>query len=428
MRRADYEGRVLRSVYLYPDENLPVVINSLKPENFTSDEYRRAFKIIMDLARETTRPDTTLIADEFESQNFEPDIILNAWGSHYTQDSIQEPIREIIRRSKLQAINKLHKKWSQESEKVDLKVDQHIASVMNELYTLRVDDHVEATATSRVNELETAWPQYAGKQRYGVTLGLDKLDFITMGCQTKRLWLIGGYTSVGKSWLGVKIVNAHIDNKVPVLWLTFEMSAEELWWRLAVQRTARMAITLNNAKQKNLSTEDMVTFKKTLDELRPAAVYTVDHLARWDEAKLAISYYIYAHKIKCVVIDYVQNIVNSHSTSEYDALNEIIRDLQRIAVTNDVFICAFSQMNRESVREDEEYVFGFKGSGNLENAADVAMIYKAGSSNRDDPRRKLIVGKNRTGSTGEVFLYTNYAYGYIAEATEEAWKQWTPKI
>jgi replicative DNA helicase len=166
-------------------------------------------------------------------------------------------------------------------------------------------------------------------------------------------------------------------------------------------------------------------YENNLKKLSEKQIFTVDHLSTWDETRLAINYYVYSHGVKCVVVDYLQNIAAPKIPSEYDRLNMIVRDLQKMAVKNDVFVCAFSQMNRESVRDDEEYVFGFKGSGNLENAADIAMIFKAASADREDPRRKLIIGKNRTGETGTVYFYTNFSYGYIKEVEEKTWKNYT---
>lgn len=421
-RRADYEGRVLRSMLLYPEDLLIHILHRLDEKDFSSPAYRQAYRIVKALAKTDDQIDSIKLTDALQDANYPISQILDSWGSHYTKHNIADPIKAIRRRSRLKQMNQLHKKWAENTTKLETKVDSHITEVMGELYKMRVaEDGV--SGQDMLQKIYNQWDRYAGQRLYGVETGLNKLDFITMGCQPQHLWLIGGYTSVGKSWLGTRIVNAHLEQDIPVLWLSFEMSSEELWWRLSVQSLGRMTVTLNKAKQKDLDMDALRAFENKLKDMSEKPIYTIDHLSTWDETRMALNYYIYSHGVKCIVVDYVQNIIGS-GNSEYENLNLIVRELQKMAVKNDVFICAFSQMNRESVKEDEEYVFGFKGSGNLENAADIAMILKSANSDRTDPRRKLIIGKNRSGQTGEVFLYTNFSYGYINEVEEKAWKEY----
>jgi hypothetical protein len=80
----------------------------------------------------------------------------------------------------------------------------------------------------------------------------------------------------------------------------------------------------------------------------------------------------------------------------------------------------FSQVNRESVRTNEQKVFGFRGSSSLENASDVAIILRKENLEAvNDNIRYLDMGKNRNGIMAKpVRLEVDYAYGVMREVTD----------
>lgn len=420
MARADYEGRILRSVLLYPEATLYTLLHSLQSKHFNDPQYRKAFNVIKELATKQDALSSDKLMDALEEHGISSEMILNSWGNTYNGVSIQEPIQKIKTRTLLTQLDHDYHNWQQDVKKADTDVATHITQVMSRLYDLQGDTALQSSAPIAIDKMFAQRERYIGNQYYGVQTGIEKLDFLTMGMQPQRLWLVGGYTSIGKSWVGVQAVKQHLAAGIPTLWLSYEMAAEELMWRLCTSITDRSDITLNKVKNKiDLNEEQEAAFLETAKKVRGAPLYVIDNLSTWEESRMAILYHIYAHKVKCVVVDYVQNIILEKAASEYESLNRIIRDCQRIAVERDAFVMAFSQINRESARNNNERVFGYKGSGNLENAADVAITIRKLD---DEKRRLVVVGKNRNGATGEVMCYVNFEYGWITEDKQYVYK------
>jgi replicative DNA helicase len=424
MPRADYEGRVLRTAILYPDTTLPVVLYALSEEDFTVPLYRQVFGIMQRLTQ-TKKPTSPAIIDALEEAHIPSSSILDSWQSTYSVSQIDDPIKEIKKRTQLVNLNKIMSQALEETKLADTKPDELVVKVMNQVHGIRVDNE-DSSPQHGSEKMIQQWDKISKVGDNGIRIGLGDIDFATFGMRPQNLWLIGGYTSVGKSWVATKIANAHLEKGVPTLWLSYEMSAEELWWRTTVQRLNRPDITLDGLKYRSLSKERLEEYQAAFEIMRLEPFYTVDYVSDWNRSKHEIMYHIYARGIKCVIVDYVQNIMTD-AKSEYEGMNTIIRDLQRIAVQKDVFVAAFSQMSRQSVQDNDDYVFGFKGSGNLENAADCAFTLKHGDpKNKKDPRRLLILGKNRQGQLATSHLWTNYTYGCLEEKTEQVWKAWSP--
>jgi replicative DNA helicase len=239
------------------------------------------------------------------------------------------------------------------------------------------------------------------------------LDFITYGMVPQRLWLLGGYTSVGKSWLGIHFFKRFIEEDKPVLFISTEMSIDQVQARLISSYTDRPDIPMNNYMRGMLNKEQEEAIQETVDELAKKKYYIVDSAFKLSDIVRLIRYHQVSHGIKGVFVDYVQNIYVDDFKSEYQTLNDVSRKFQQEAINRELFICTFSQVNRASVAEDSQ-VMGFRGSGNLEAAADVAMTIKRDKD--DDKARLLKVQKNRHGGIDDIKLNVNFEYGGIYEA------------
>jgi replicative DNA helicase len=410
-------------VLLYPEDVLHRVIYALQASDFNDRQWRLAFEAILESAKNNKIDQIDLI-DAVNLAGVPHNAILDTWNQVYSPTKIDEAINYIKDRTLLARLQKLHTKGAQVTNDTKTDPKRHLVDLISYLSKLQ-GRTVETKAEYFFDKMmEDRDKLYYGKELFGVRTGLQKLDFITRGMQPNHLWIIGGYTSVGKSWLGVMAAKQFLLAKKRLLWLSFEMSGQELLWRLTASHLESPNLTIEALKiGKGLSKEEEALFQDRVKTLKTKSLYIVDNMTTWSEAKLAILYHIFAHKVDAVIVDYVQNIVVEKSPAEYDSLNVIIRDLQRMAVDNHIFILALSQLSRSYVQNESDKVFGFKGSGNLENAADVAIVFKTVTKEYDDNRRTLVVGKNRNGPIGDVQTRVLFANGIIKDASGEKWEK-----
>jgi replicative DNA helicase len=410
-RRADYEGRVLKGVYYYPDRMLLPVLTGLEPDDFTDPVYRKFYYLLMDYSKNQLKPSQVTLADFIDGTDFDPAVITNVTSLYNNPEQLIEPIKQIKNRTALAQLGKYFKDWLTDTEKSTTDSGTLITQMYEEVAKVqKIDiDYYNAQAIAKRTLTHLNQLRERGK---GWTTDIPSLDFITYGMQPQRMWLVGGYTSVGKSWVGIHFAKKLLEQGVKTLIITMEMSAEDVFTRLTAAYVNRQDIAINKIMDK--------ANKPQIEEYDAAALivgelplYIVDNLNNWEQVSGIIRYYAHTFGVQAVLLDYVQNVATSKG-SEYEGLNVIVWDLQRMSVDLNLFVVAFSQINRESARSQDNEVFGFKGSGNLENAADVAMTLRK----QDNPKeRLLVVGKNRHGDIGEIHLWVNFDYGWITENT-----------
>jgi len=420
MIRIDYQGRVIKSILLNPDL-LYLALSSLDGRYFEG-EYNAVWRVFVEVAKVNDRIDYVGLVDALTEAGIDAEPYVNSSaGGAYHEETLPEAINELKRRWQLKELHKKHEQWTDETNKVSTDVELHIAHILDDINKLQSDAYQDNSASTLIERARSRSDERIAE---GVPLGFGNFDFVTQGMKRKQLWVVGGYTSVGKSWIGVQAVRQHVLNEIPTLWLSLEMSSDMLLARLAANiiNTMNKTIKVDEALGFHHPTlEGQRSIDNAYDLLAKSKLYIEDGLTNWQELRAKILYYIHAKGVKCVVIDYVQNIIVPSAKSEYETMNAVSRDIQRIAVKYDVFALMFSQVNRESVRTNEQKVFGFRGSSSLENAADVALILRKENLETENEKiRYLEMGKNRNGIlTKPIKLEVDFAYASMKELSDE---------
>lgn len=410
MPKVDYEARVLRSVVLYPEDVLHKVIYSLRPEDFTQQQWKKMFTELKQAVTDGKHSSMDLI-DHLSNRGSDVEALISAWNSTYDGTSIEEPIKTIKNRSNLDEIRRIYENGISEVKKVDTVADAHISKIISHLSKLNIGVEQRTTADV-ISSMQSKMDRYVGRTIYGVPFGVPKIDEITKGMQAGHLWVMGAYTSMGKSWFALRAAREFLRANKRVAYFSFEMGAEEILWRLAIQDLDNKLINLNNSKSRiGIEKRQIDEVQSEFEVLKAYPLTVVDSISNFDELRLSMLHQIYSMKAECVVVDYLQNVIMPKSQGEYDSLNRLVLELQNIARKNGVFVLALSQVNRESMKVQNTNVFGFKGSGNLENAADVAITINP--VEEDKNQRQFVIGKNREGITGEVTLDTDLSRGAI---------------
>lgn len=413
MPKVDYEGRILRSTIMYPEDVLHKVIYSLSVEDFSSSEWKTLFSTIKTAALAGKKTSMDLM-DHCSNAGIDLDGLISSWNSTYDVESIEEPIKTIKNRSNLFNLKRIYENAIAETSKTDTKSEEHISKIIANLS--KISSRTDERSTAEIiKSLRDKSNKYIGKKIYGIPYGVPMIDNITKGMQQGHLWIIGAYTSMGKSWFAIRAMREFLRNSQRVSYYSFEMGAEEILWRLAIQDIDDQNVNLNNAKTRiDLPPNASEMLESELNILPEYPVNIIDNLSNFDELRMSILHQIYSLESKCIIVDYLQNVVMPKSQTEYDSLNRLILELQTIARKNNVFVLALSQVNRESVRVQNTNVFGFKGSGNLENACDIAVTINPieGMNNQ----RQFVIGKNREGITGQVTLDVDLSRGFIKQS------------
>jgi len=253
-------------------------------------------------------------------------------------------------------------------------------------------------------------------QKSGVQTGFLDLDRLTNGFQAGDVVVVAGRPSMGKTALGLNIAEyAAIDQRLPVLVISLEMSADQLTSRF-VGSIAR--VDQERFKTGVLSDDEWGRVTDTLETVRGAVldiqdsgintVSSIRALARRTARK---------HKhLGLILVDYIQLMggdEEGRASAENRAteVGQISRGLKLLAKEMRCPVIALSQLNRgvESRPDKRPMMADLRESGAIEQDADtIIFIYRDEVYTKDACKEpgvaEIIIGKQRNGPTGTVKL------------------------
>ena len=267
----------------------------------------------------------------------------------------------------------------------------------------------------------------------GVPTGLRDLDEKLGGLHKSDLVIIAGRPSMGKTALATNIAfNAAKKfqlegKKTSVAFFSLEMSSEQLSTRILAEQSR---IKSNDIRRGRISEDQFDKFIETSKDISELPLY-IDETPAISIAALSNR----ARRIKriygldLIVVDYIQlmTAVNSRRDGRVQEISEITQGLKALAKELTVPVLALSQLSRAVEQRDNNkpVLADLRESGSIEQDADVVMfVYReAYYLERKEPRpatvehaewqakmsevsnmAEIIVGKQRHGPTGNVFL------------------------
>lgn len=250
------------------------------------------------------------------------------------------------------------------------------------------------------------------EQVTGVATGYAELDRMTAGLQPSDLIVLAARPSMGKTALGLNIVqHAALVNKVPTAIFSLEMSAEQLALRMICSVGK---VDAQRVRTGNLHVSDWPGLTSAAGKLTQAPVYIDDSAGMTVlEMRAKARRLKSEHGIGLIMIDYLQLMQGrSGSENRNQEISEISRSLKAMAKELDMPVLVLSQLNRnlESRPDKRPMMSDLRESGAVEQDADVIMfiyrdeVYNKSPENPEKGVAEVIIGKQRNGPTGTVRL------------------------
>jgi len=306
--------------------------------------------------------------------------------------------------------------------------EQAVFRVSNRGRTTRTLPNSEV-ASAAFTELEKNNPIYP--------TGLRELDNLIVGFEPGTLTLLAGRPSMGKSQAALFFALQMLARRIPVVFFSLEMTAQQLEYRLwsllsvhphycdyglSPLRSGRIRQhRAGLAPLTELERETIVDVLKIAAELplyfNDDRGTTVIGIA--SECRRLISE---KKQPGLVVVDYLQMMADDspNGNRSYE-LGNVARGLYKMAGDLNVPILALSQISRavEGRNNKRPLMADLSQSGILEMVSDnVVLLYRDEYYNPDSADRdvlELIVGKARHGLTGTARCLFNKSYGLLTE-------------
>lgn len=239
----------------------------------------------------------------------------------------------------------------------------------------------------------------------GIESGIGKLDTMTSGFQNSEFIIIGARPSIGKTAMALTMMeNLCVGKRIPCGFFSLEMSHYMIGQRLLSMESNVAGGKLRSGM---LSMADFQKLQDAAGRIYNAPLYIVDqpNMQLLDVRALARRLVV-DKKVKIIFIDYIGLVSTENSSAPvYEQQSEVSRSLKALARELNIPIVALCQVARDA-EGNEPNLAQLRGSGSIEQDADVVMFLHRERSRNEEPTQeaKLIVAKQRNGPTGDVEL------------------------
>jgi replicative DNA helicase len=241
----------------------------------------------------------------------------------------------------------------------------------------------------------------------GLSTGFNDLNNWTSGFHNSELIIIAGRPGMGKTALGVNIIENVVLSGVPAAIFSLEMSGEALMTRIFSSKTG---IDSRRLRCGVVFDKDWPRLVEAVNHIGAAPLFIDDSSVLTPMQLKAKARRLKIEKgIGLIVIDYLQLMTGTgKAESREREIAEISRSLKALAKELQIPVVALSQLNRavENRAEKRPSLADLRESGAIEQDADViAFLYRDEAYNKseDNPAKGIAevnIAKQRNGPTG----------------------------
>lgn len=410
---------------LIDNEAISRVIEILRPEDFYREAHREVYKTILDLYQMNEPADLLTVTNHLKKEGtlgriggatflatLVDQVPTAAHIAHYAR-IIKE--KYILRRL-IDGATEIVTRGYEEEKSVEEFLD-HAESIIFEIASRQISQGFYPLKDVVKASFKTIEQLYEKKELVtGCPTGFKELDRLTSGLQSSDLIIIAGRPSSGKTAFALGVVeHAACEAKVPSAVFSLEMSKEQLVQRLLCSRGEVDSYKLRGGF---LAESDWPKLTRAAGVLSDAPIYIDD-----SPVLTVLEMRAKARRLKkeknlgLLVVDYLQLVRSTHRMESREReIAEISRGLKALAKELHVPVIAISQLNRgvEARQDKRPMLADLRESGSLEQDSDVVMfIYRDEMYNQESPdqgKAELIVGKQRNGPTGRIYLAFRAAF------------------
>jgi replicative DNA helicase len=285
-----------------------------------------------------------------------------------------------------------------------------LADILEAYNSEIVENIKDPNASAVVSRFKKSMVKNKERGFIGIQTGLNFFISKNIEYIPGHLWMVGGYTSTGKTAFMVELLSRMFaigDPRVEII--STEMTDEQLMARLAANKTGFGANAIwsgNLVGKHNDITDDALNFFSGKE-------YRLhDNIKTIDKVQNVVRKRYLQGGVDIVFIDFIQNLRKPGSGNSYEEKSHIAIDLQNLAKDCKCTIVCLSQITA-SVHKGNAGIVEYKGAGELAEACDLGLWLQR---EKEDKRKLLLeIRKNRHGMLGrQVLMYDEY-YTSISE-------------
>lgn len=354
------------------------VVGLLKPESFYKETHQKIFGAILELSQELKPIDMLTVINSLRDS----ELLEEVGGAYYIAELTKNIASgsHIIEHAKIVA----EKYIRREIIRLSHEMNSAMYDENNELYaeilqfqndingTIDFTAHDELHISEAIDRMvEHSIKLNKNEITKGIKTGYTYFDEFSGGLQRGDLMVIAGETSNGKTTLAINIQKNSCVFGTKSAIFSYEMTPYQLSARFLAhdQKVNSKDIIRGNIDEHNLTRIANNAFK-----LSDSDIYINKPKGTgFEKLIIEIRRMVKLYNLDLIVIDYLQLISNmKRNGSTADQIADVANVLKALSVELDVATILISQLKRDG--NPKPTLGRLKGSGDIENAADIVMF------------------------------------------------------
>lgn len=409
MTRLEAENAAIGSLLIDP-RVLPVLEDSLTPEDFSMELHKEIYRAALELDRQGQPVDPVLIQKKLGSGDLTSEYILQLMDTTPTAANVEEYIRLTLEASRRRSVSELCHRATQRAESMDPPEDilVELADSADQLLQSGASKALLSTQDCILRFYDHRMAVDNDPAKAYVSTGYSQLNAVLAGGMINSgLYVMAARPGVGKTTMALNIAE-NVARQGNVLFVSLEMDDQQL----TAKRIARVSgIPYNRLMMDRLSDAEYERMSNALDNLNKSSMHVNIQPGLNIEEIMGLTRKV--KDLRLIVIDYFGLIQpgKRSSANRVEYTTEISGKVKQMAKKLGIPVLLLAQLNREVEKRAEKrpQLSDLRDTGALEQDADAVIFLHRPTYYGDRSRLKpwdpeeleVIVAKNRHGATGE---------------------------
>lgn len=419
MYNHDAEMTMLAGVLRNPDAYWAINTVGLIQDDFIGVEHRRIMRALNEIVEDKKQPDIHLVVEELlasaESSTIEYANRLLGYPASIPQAA--DSARTVKGLSTGRQLAMAGARIVEIATEARADTDDAMARAESELRRIR-DTLPVAERSPDPGEILRRMKSSTRLQSIPIRF-IPTLNDISGGLIPGHLWVVGGFSSTGKSAVACNIVSDCIHDRKWVGLVSTEMTQEAYTERLLAIISG---VKYHAIRDRVLIGQDATLVADAEKKLSTSSLRIFDTLWKIGDIRMQAQRMKETTGLDVLLVDFLQNVRGSTGDFSFSDLTEITLDLQQMAKDLRITVVAFSQVSNEMAKWDSQggdsNFYTFKGSGAIRDASDFAIMLKRDRV-RQSPILDFHVMKNRWGELRVISTHIDLPTGRIEEITPD---------
>lgn len=375
--------------------------------DFTTRLNKKIFKAIQNLKQ--AKEEITMLTvknkltDEKNILSYLATLSENIYST--TAESVYKKLIELTKKRQMQKLLNESATKIKDAENIDIDIEKVIKE-LNKIEDREIKE--ESLKEQIIDTLNIIEKNMKNKNDYSLYTGMLDLDQLTCGLHNEELTIIGARPGMGKTTFALQIADYIAKKKIPVMFISLEMSEEQIITKLIAKETR-----INSTKMRlgTLTDQEAVKVYEAGAELEEKSLYITSNLRTIQQIEVEARKMKNKKNIGLIIIDYIQLIKSSQKFNlREQEVADITRTLKLLTLELKIPIIGLCQLNRNATRQ-EPMLSDLRESGAIEQDADnVIFIYQEEETDAAAPVVTIKLAKQRAGSTGKVNMIFRKVY------------------